>query len=97
MRKRWWQRQGQGKGGGVHQLVAWHQNLYSAMAIQIYYVMVLAKANNIKEKPYVLVFDCLHRVIGRLKAFLSHMCTDEEVDVAAVDSLRGRTVPILHF
>ncbi len=77
--------------------VAWHENLYHAMANHIYYDVEWAAANDSKVMPRALVLGCLHRTVGPLKAFLSQLFKEEEVEVATVDSSRGRMAPIVHF
>ena len=96
LRKQWrsWRQKAQG-GEKAPRPVAWHENLYHAMAVQIYYDVQWAKGRR-HEMPCVLVLGCLTRTVGPLKEFLSQLFKDE-VEVATVDSSRGRTASIVHF
>ena len=98
----------EGKGGKGHNgewLASWHRPLYFTMAAQIHEHLKWAKANTIKDKPYVLVLGYLHRTVGPFKAFMSSIFSSDEVNVAIPDGLdvttvtssHGRTPSILHL
>ena len=83
-------------GGTASQPVAWHEPLYVAMALYIWYDVNEAKRNK-REMPYVLVLGCLTCTVAPLEDFLSWLFEGDGVQMATVDSSRGRTASIVHF